>query len=124
MSTKPKKLTIRELADFVNEFLGVAAPQLACVMMGVDGDSPQIDEETGELAPIFLSVEDTLAMWIQLPDCAYSSMFVGYLMAKGITTDQYTNTDVDKAVCVALTGGEKNVMFDWLGDGDATDKLN
>ncbi len=117
------KLDPKTLAEFVMEFLEVASPQMKCIITTPDGDSDQIDAD-GNLKPIYLTVPDTLAMWMQLPDCSYTPMFCGWLLAKGIRLDQHTPADVDKAVCIALTGSEKNVMIDWIGDDYAPSKLN
>lgn len=123
--SKPEKIKIKVLAEYVKEFLELACPQMSIVYTRDDElEEGQVDED-GDIIPNFLSVEETLATWVQLPDCSYTPMFIGWLLARGITLEQFTPADVDKAVCAALTGSEKsNVMFDYLGDIDATQKPN
>lgn len=118
-----EQLSVKQVAELVLEFLEVAAPQLECIVI-TNGESDQLNEATGELTTKILSVKDTLAMWMQLPDSSCSPMFVGWLIANGINVRQTTPATVEKAVCVALTGSEKNVMIDWVGDLDKNAKPN
>ena len=119
-----ERIKIKVLAEHIREFLTIICPQTAVVYTTDEEiDAGQLDED-GEIIPRYLSVEDTLAIWIQLPDCSYTPMFVGWMVAQDYTLDTFTPSDIDKAVCVALTGKENNVMFDYLGDFDGTKKLN
>ena len=111
---------IKVLSELVLKFAAQAAPQTACVITTPDGESEQFVD--GELKPVYLNVEDTLAMWMQLPDCAYNSMFVGWCIGRGHDIREFTPIDVERAVCVALTGGGKNVIQPWMGDNDGTQK--
>ena len=120
------KIKIKDLAVHIREFAEALAPQMLTVISDENGKTTQLDDD-GEVLPVFLEVEDMLAVWLQLPDCSYTHMFCGWMIARGLDLDQYTPADVDKAVCIALTGSEKNVMslmFDWDGDLDAKKKLN
>ena len=114
------KLTSKELSVHVLKFLEHAAPLLATVVV-TDGDSDQIDDN-GTLIPTYLTVNETLAHWVQLPDGAYSYMFIGWLLAEGIALPD--GGTLAKAVCYSLTGNESNVMFDWYGDANGTNKPN
>ncbi len=116
-----EQLSVKQVAELVLEFLAVAAPQLECIVI-TNGGSDQLNEATGEFTTKIFDVKETLAMWMQLPDSSYSPMFVGWLIAQGINVQQTTPETVDKAVCVALTGSEKNVMIDWTGDLYGTQK--
>ena len=98
-----------ELPKLVVEFLEQATPEIVVAV----GDT---EEDIG-----LLDVQSTLAMWMQLPDCSYSSMFVGWTLAKGYDINSYSPLDLEKAVQVALVGDNKNVMFDYLGTGDSND---
>lgn len=122
--SKPKRIKIKILAEYIKEFLEVACPQMQVVYTNEEEiEEGQLDTN-GDIIPNFISVKDTLAMWIQLPDCSYTPMFVGWLVAHGVALAEFTPMDIEKAVCVALTGKENNVMFDYLGDFDGTQKLN
>jgi hypothetical protein len=112
-----EKLTVKELAVYILEFVEAVAPQLACCLTYDTEGEPEIT---------YLSVNDTLAMWSQIGDCAYSSMFMGWLMAKGISPKASNPYLVEKAVFLALTGHENNIInfSDYYGADDATQKLN
>lgn len=115
-------MNVEDLALLVLEFTEVAAPQMSVVMVDDSGDSEQLKD--GVLKPVFLSVDDTLSMWLSLPDSSYTYLFVGWMLGKGIPLTDHTPIEVERAVCVALTGSEKNVMMDFYGDSDAPKVIN
>ena len=100
-------LEISELRKLVLEFVKVIAP----VVSVYDG----INEGT-------IDAEQTLALWMQVPDSSYSPMFLGWALAKGHDINGFTPSQLELAVQTALVGDNKNVMFDWLGDADASNK--
>ena len=69
-----------------------------------------------------LTAQETLTLWMQLPDCAYSAMFLGWLLAKGHDINSFSPTLLAQAIQSAAVGDNKNVMFDWYGDDDASNK--
>jgi len=107
-------MKIKDLAALVLEFVEASAPTVECVT-NYDDMPPE---------PVYLDVKDTLAMWMQLPDSAYSAMFVGWCIAKGHSIREFSPSDLEKAVCTALTGSEKNVLTGWEGYLDGTKKFS
>lgn len=101
------KVELAELTKLVREFVEIVSP----IVMVSDGT------EEG-----MLDADGTLAIWMQLPDSCYSAMFMGWLLAKGCDINSFSPATLEKSVQFALVGDNKNVMFDWLGDGDATTK--
>ena len=95
-----------KLRELVLEFLEAAV------------DSIQIENAEGDG---YLDVNEILAMWIQLPDCQLSSMFLGFALAQGVDINSFSPEEMDRAVQTALVGAD-GVNFDWLGDCDATSK--
>jgi len=69
-----------------------------------------------------LDTNGTLALWMKVPDCQLAPMFLGWVLAQDYNINSFTPSELEKAVQVALVGENKNVMFDWLGDTDATNK--
>ncbi len=100
-------IEVAELRKLVLEFVEVVAP-VVCVSDGTNDGT--------------ISAEHTLALWMQVPDSSYSPMFLGWALAKGIDINSFSPSMLEQAVQTALVGENKNVMFDWLGDGDASDK--
>lgn len=96
-----------ELSALVREFADTVAPMID-VSAGADEGK--------------ISADDTLAVWMQVPECAYTPMFLGWLIAQGHDITTFSTGELEKAVQHALVGDNKNVMFDWLGDSDASQK--
>ncbi len=106
-------MTTAELKEFVLEFIKVAAPTVKCQF--TDDGVP--DDEAS-----YMSTDEVLATWMQIPDCAFSSMFIGWMMGTGEDVNTFSPFMLAQAVEHALVGENKNVMFDWYGDDDATSK--
>lgn len=111
------KIVPKALATYVLKFTELVAPQMLCIVTS-GSEEAELNE------PEYLSVEDMLALWMQLPDCSYTPMFCGWMLAQGVKLEQYSPADMGKAVCIALTGSEKNIMFDYIGDTDGRRKPN
>lgn len=107
MKGKGKSLTDKKLMLLVREFVEVVAP-IVMVSNGVDEG--------------MLDGNGTLALWMQVPDSSYSAMFMGWLLAQGYNINSFSPNQLEHAVQAALVGENKNVMFDWLGDTDASTK--
>ncbi len=107
-------MTAAELKQFVLEFVKVAAPTIKCQFTE---DGVPTEEGAG-----YMSTEQVLATWMQLPDCAFSSMFIGWMMGTGEDINSFSPFMLEQAVEHALVGEDKNVIFDWYGDDDATSK--
>ncbi len=116
-------LTVNEIKKYILEFLEIAAPQMECVMVAPNGSSDQIDSD-GNLKTIILPVHDTLAMWAQLPDGAYTPMFVGWLIGQGVGIKRVTPILIAQAVAAALTGSDNSIMINTWGDIHGSQKLN
>ena len=101
------KLRLRVL---VLEFLALAV------------ESILIEDYEDDDEAYYLDVPQMLAMWMKLPDCQLSSMFIGYALALGEDINTFSPEDLALAVQTALVGDDENVNFDWLGDVDATQK--
>ena len=108
------KLTVKETARLIMHFVEDSAPQLHTCST--------FDDDTGEPVIEILSVNDTLAMWSQLPDSQYSHMFLGWLIAKGYPVSVTDPAVVEKAVMYALTGHENVIVPTYNGDTDAPQK--
>lgn len=96
-----------ELRELVAEFATIVAP----VVMVSDGTDAGMLDAGG-----------TLALWMQVPDSSYSPMFLGWLIAKGYDINSFSPAEMEHAVQIALVGDNKNIIFDWLGDPDASQK--
>ena len=107
-------MDIKDLAALVLEFVEVACVQVECVV-----SYPDVEPEC-----VYLDAKDSLATWMQLPDSAYSAMFVGWCIAKGHDIRSFSPLDLEKAVCTALTGNEKNVLMGWGGALNGTPKFS
>lgn len=90
-----------KLCSLVKEFVEVAAPMLD-VYVGTD--------------TVKLDATSTLAVWMQVPDSSYKSLFLGWLLAKGYDTNSVSAEQLEHAVQVACVGENKNIIFDWLGE--------
>jgi len=91
------------------------------VLQFVEQASPIVMVSTGTESGI-LDVQGTLSLWMQVPDCSYTAMFLGWALASGHDINSFSPKELTQAVQTALVGDNKNVMFDWLGDADASDK--
>lgn len=69
-----------------------------------------------------ITANDTLSLWMEVPDCSYSPMFLGWMVAQGYNICSFSAEHLATAVQHALVGENKNVMFDYLGDWDAKSK--
>lgn len=105
--SKGKKVSKDYLVILVREYVELVSP----IVMVYDGDKDR-----------YLDADGTLALWMQVPDSAYSPMFLGWILAKGYNINSFSPSHLEHAVQTALVGENKNVMFDWLGDSDATNK--
>ena len=72
--------------------------------------------------PVYLTVEEMLTVWMQFPDSTYSAMFLGWILAKGEDINSVSPETLGASVQIAAVGDNKNVMFDWYGEDDASDK--
>lgn len=95
-----------KLRELVLEFLALAV--VSVQIENADGDG-------------FFDANEILAMWIKVPECQLTSMFLGYVMAMGHDINSFTPEEMDLAVQTALVGDD-GVDFDWLGGIDATQK--
>jgi hypothetical protein len=96
-----------DLVPLIREFVELVSPMVK-VSDGVD--------------EVHLSADGTLSLWMQVPDCSYKPMFLGWLLAQGHNINSFSPAHLEQAVQHALVGENKNVMFDYLGDWDAKDK--
>lgn len=113
-----KDLLVSEVALIIREFVKDTAPQLPVELDYGDGKEPEIT---------YLSVQDMLATWSQLPDSAYGYMFIGWAIGIGLPMKSLPPALVEKGVLFALTGHEGNVAYfaDYQeGVGDGTRKPN
>ena len=109
-----------ELVAHILNFVEAASPQVEVLMYAPSAPEASYDEN-GELITTYLTPHETLTQWVQLPDCAYSGMFVGYCIGKGIPTKGITPVDVEIAVTIALTGSTKTM---YIGDSNASQVIN
>jgi len=115
------KEEVAKLALLVREFVECIAPQLEVLIVP---DDLQTEEEFASLVSGKLTPDETLAQWMQLPDCSYSYMFLGWMAGTGRDVSKTSPIDVEQAVCVALTGGVKTLVINYLDDDDAPKVLN
>lgn len=102
-----EKVSGKQLIVLVKEFAEVVSGQLIVS----DG-----------ISDFTLSTNDTLSMWLQLPNSSYTPMFLGWILSKGYSINSVTLKQLDHAVQVAAVGENKNVMFDYLGEWDGKSK--
>ena len=115
-----KRDKVYQLSLLVREFVEAIAPQIQVCIVPED-----FDYESGDgLQSGIITADETLAQWMQLPDCSYSYMFLGWMAGTGRNVSEVSPVDVEQAVCIALTGGKKNVMIDYEADPYAKKKLN
>jgi len=106
------------LVAHVLEYVEYISPQMECVTTDDAGNV------VGDVTTVHLSVEETLATWIQLPDSTYGVMFIGWLLAKQYTVQELCRTDIARALSIALTGNKNAVLVDYVGDDSGKTKLN
>lgn len=68
-----------------------------------------------------LTRKETTAMWVRLPDCQLTPMFLGFALARGVDINTFNPIDIEHAL-KTLGIGDDGVDFDWIGECDATDK--
>lgn len=62
-----------------------------------------------------LNSEEVVKMWMGLPDCQLTQMFLGFALAKGIDIETFTPDELHLAIATVSIGVD-GVEFDWIGD--------
>lgn len=85
----------------------------------LDAAEPSMHMEDPDSVP--LTRDEVVSMWMGLPDCQLTHMFLGFALARGIDIDTFTPHELQLAIQTVSIGVD-DVDFDWLGDCDATHK--
>lgn len=84
------------LIEFVKEFAAEVAP---VVLVSLSADTER------NLAP-----EETLHIWMQLPECHYTPMFLGWMIAHGEDINDFSPLQMHEAVQAAAIGNNKTLI--------------